>query len=250
MARFSGMGSPGRPLICHPLSAVWQPSGATASEQVCDDFEHHALRYLDMCLSLSRAKPLALACKLHSKSVEEGGRDMKNIARMLAGLFFFSILPLTVSGQVLDNNLRPLEPLLKNKWAGFLRAPDGSEGTVHLAYESLAEGRIVKFRRDNFERKVFSEGYFYWDALSKNIASFSIGTGGNVAQGFVKAKDNVLIIEGKTVLQKPLPPPSGKQTSDFRIEWELTADGKLIERNFQNATGTMQPGHVIEFQNK
>jgi hypothetical protein len=175
---------------------------------------------------------------------------MRKKTMMLAGLFYFSFLPITVSGQPLDHNLSSLEPLLKNSWAGVLRAPDGSEGTIHLAYESLAEGRIVKFRRDNFERNVFAEGYLYWDGLAHKIAYFSIGTGGNVAQGWVSVKDNVLIIEGKAVLQKPLPPPSGKQTFDFRLEWEISADGKLIERNFQNATGTMHPGHVIEFHSE
>lgn len=172
---------------------------------------------------------------------------MRKKSIMIAGLFYFSILPLTISSQPLDHSLRSLEPLLKNNWVGVLRAPDGTEGTIHLAYESLAEGRIVKFRRDNFKRKVFAEGYLYWDSLANKIGYFSVGTGGNVAHGSVSVQDNVLIVEGKTILQKPLPPPSGKQTFDFRLEWELAADGRLIERNFQNAGGAMHPGHVIEF---
>jgi len=166
---------------------------------------------------------------------------------MVAGIYILSILSLTVYSQPLDQNLKSLEPFLNIKWAGILRAPNGSESKIILAFESLAEGKIVKFRRDNIERMVFAEGYFYWNDIEKKIAYFSIGTGGNVAEGFVKVEANVLIIEGKAILQKPLPLPSGKQSFEFRNEFEYTADGKLIDRYFQNATGTMHPGHVIEF---
>lgn len=172
---------------------------------------------------------------------------MRLIKIIVAGLLVLSILPLTIYGQLLDLNLRPLEPLLNKKWAGILKAPNGSESIINLAYESLAEGKIVKFRRDNFQRKVFAEGYFYWNDVEKKIAYFSIGTGGNFAEGFVTIEANILIIEGKAFLQKPLPPPSGRQSFEFRNEFEFTANGKLVDRYFQNASGSMQAGHVIEF---
>jgi len=173
--------------------------------------------------------------------------NMRTINIAVISLLVFSCLPLIVFGQSPDQNLKCLEPLLNKKWTGILRAPNGSEGKISLAFESLADGKIVKFRRDNFERKVFAEGYFYWNDIEKSIAYFSIGTGGNFAEGFVTVEAQLLIIEGKAFLQKALPPPSGKQSIEFRNEFELTADGKLIDRYFQNASGTMQPGHVIEF---
>jgi hypothetical protein len=173
--------------------------------------------------------------------------NMRTINIAVIGLLFFLCLPLLVFGQSPDQELKCFEPLLNRKWTGILRAPNGSEGKISLAFESLADGKIVKFRRDNFERKVFAEGYFYWNDIEKRIAYFSIGTGGNFAEGFVTVEAQLLIIEGKAFLQKALPPPSGKQSFEFRNEFELTADGKLIDRYFQNASGTMQPCHVIEF---
>jgi hypothetical protein len=62
---------------------------------------------------------------------------------IVAGFLVLSILPLTIYGQLLDVKLRPLEPLLDKKWSGILKAPNGSESIIDLAYESLAEGKIV-----------------------------------------------------------------------------------------------------------
>jgi len=35
--------------------------------------------------------------------------------------------------------------------------------------------------------------------------------------------------------------------SDYRNTFEFRPDGKMIDRYYQNASGTWQPGHVIEF---
>ena len=37
------------------------------------------------------------------------------------------------------------------------------------------------------------------------------------------------------------------KTYDYRNTFELGADGKLIDRFFQNSRGSWEPGHVVEF---
>jgi hypothetical protein len=137
--------------------------------------------------------------------------------------------------------------MLNNKWAGMLKAPDGSrEFKVIREYKSVWEGNVIKCTKTNYELDNFGEGYFYWDDVVKKIAYFFIENKAVFLKGYVTIEENVITVEGKMTWPQQ-PNPSVKQSFDFKNTFEFTVDGKMIDSWFQNAFGSWRSGHVIEF---
>jgi len=143
-------------------------------------------------------------------------------------------------GQTLNENLKILEPLLCKNWVGDMKSPDGKQSfRVSLSYEPIWNGDAVKFSRSNPERKTFSEGYFYWDVNEKKIVFLSVSNRGGSMKADVCIEDGKITLKGITTLQNI--------TYDYKNTFEFTSDGKMIDRWFQNASGSWDAGHVVEF---
>ena len=158
-------------------------------------------------------------------------------------LFLFILTNLSAIAQTLDENLKILEPLINKEWEGKLKSPDGSQAwqTKHT-YTPLWDGTIVKLSEITPERDATSEGYFYWDREEQKIAVLVVNEKGIYKKGFVTEEDGIITINGKISFPE--------RTFDFKNTFEITADGKMIDRWFQNAFGSWMAGHVIEFTAK
>jgi hypothetical protein len=133
-----------------------------------------------------------------------------------------------------------LEPLVGKTWVGEMKSPDGKTvSRISLRYESLWNGAAVKVSRSNPERKSFSEGYYYWDNEGEKIGFFSVNNIGGPVKADVSTEDGKVCLKGSVTI-------NGK-TFDFKNTFELLSDGKMIDRWYQNASGTWNAGHVIEF---
>ena len=147
-------------------------------------------------------------------------------------------LPLRADG--LQEKLAFLEPLLGRPWQGELTHPDGRRTfPITQAYEALWEGKVVHYTRSIPDFPFFLEGYIYWDANEQKVCLMNINSRGNSGRGIVTLDDGKITVSGRMTM-------NGK-TYDYRNTFEVSVDGKLIDRWFQNMTGSWQPGHVIEF---
>jgi len=163
---------------------------------------------------------------------------------IMTTLIFFA---LAINAQEFDSRLKPLEPLLKSKWEGFLKSPDGSEKfRVIRTFEILQKGRIIKCTKTNVDRGNYGEGFFFWDDQHKKIAFFFVEDNGVFNKGFVETDSNLIKIKG-TMTWPRKPNPQVRQTFNFRNTFDINEDGTLTDSWFQDAFGGWRPGHVISF---
>lgn len=141
--------------------------------------------------------------------------------------------------QTVNENLKILEPLLNKKWVGELKSPDGSASfkTSH-EFTLIGNGSVVKYTGIILGLNNISEGYFYWDRDEKKVALFIIDGKGVYRNGFVSIEEGLITTKG--VVNFP------ERKFDYKNTFEITADGKMIDRWFQNAFGPWRPGHVVE----
>lgn len=166
---------------------------------------------------------------------------------IMTTLIFFA---LAINAQELDSRLKPLEPLLKSKWEGFLKSPDGKqEFLVIRTFEVLQKGKIIKCTKTNEDRGNYGEGFFYWDDQNEEIAFFFIENNGVFNRGFVETDNNLIKIEG-TMTWPRQPNPQVSQTFNFRNTFEVNENGSFTDRWFQDAFGDWRPGHVITFHSE
>lgn len=168
---------------------------------------------------------------------------MRTFKLLGAAFTLFFLLQLQSHAQSLSEELKILGPLVNKTWVGELKSPDGSQAwqTTHT-YTPLWDGTIVKLTENTPERDASSEGYFYWDREEQKIAVLVVNKKGIYKKGFVTEEDGILTINGKISFPE--------RTFDFKNTFEFTADGKMIDRWFQNAFGSWMAGHIIEFTEK
>ena len=164
----------------------------------------------------------------------------RTLVRMSVFAALLVVFHLSSGGQTLSENLEVLGPMVGKTWVGELRSPDGKTvSKVSLRYESLWNGAAVKVSRSNPDRKSFSEGYFYWDNEEKKIGFFMVNNRGGPMKADVSVEDGRVCLKGSVT--------TGGKTFDFKNTFEFFPDGKMVDRWYQNASGSWQPGHVIEF---
>jgi len=146
----------------------------------------------------------------------------------------------TAAGRTPSDHLKMLEPLVNRHWVGEMRSPDGSRTfKSEVNFQVIWDGSAVKYSAAIPEIGSFSEGHFYWDWETQKVAVIVLSSRGAVERGTVSAENGVLTVQGTMAFPE--------QTFDFKNTFEFTADGKMIDRWFQNASGSWQPGHVVEF---
>jgi hypothetical protein len=180
---------------------------------------------------------------------EEHAKEPSKMKRVLFAFLIILFLSIRMSSQdaqdgtALNENLKVLEPMLHKNWVGDMKSPDGMQTfKVSLSCEPIWNGEVIKYSRSNPERNTFSEGYFYWDVSEKKITFLSVSNRGGAMKADVSMEDGKISFKGSATVQN--------RTFEYRNTFEFTSDGKMVDRWFQNASGSWQPGHVIEFIKK
>jgi len=138
-------------------------------------------------------------------------------------------------------HLRLLEPLTGKNWAGIMkRFGEGSKREVQwdFRWDGKAVRQVTRIVKINF----FTETYYYWDYDKQEIGMFSLSSNGNFLQGHVKEENGKICMYGIAAY------PEAKIM--FRNTFELTEDGKLIDRWFTFRDGEWKPGHMFELSEK
>jgi hypothetical protein len=168
------------------------------------------------------------------------------MAKQNKSLFLVLVLILAVFtnaaiGQILDKNLEILEPLVNKNWVGYLKALD-SEKMIELPrrWDVIWDGKAIKFSSYVEDLNNFSEGYLYWDPGKKEIAVFRINNKGTITHGHVKKEEGKILMYGQITFSD--------RTMEFRNTFEITDDGKLIDRWFRFEEGEWKAGHVVELK--
>jgi hypothetical protein len=155
-------------------------------------------------------------------------------------LFLFLVIRIQAAVPALSNQLKILEPLVNKHWVGEMKSPDGSRAfKTGVSFQVVWDGSVVKYEASIPEIGSFSEGYFFFDRETQKAAVFIVSTRGVIERGTVSVENGLLTVLGTMAFPD--------RTFDFKNTFEFTGDGKMIDRWFQNATGSWQAGHVVEF---
>ncbi len=158
-------------------------------------------------------------------------------------VFLFLVVRIQAAVPPLSSELKILEPLVNKHWVGEMKAPDGSRTfKTDQIFRVVWDGSVVRYTGSIPEIESFSEGHFFWDREAQKVAVVVFSTRGVVRRGAVSMENGVVTVQGKIVFPD--------RTFDYKNTFEFTPDGKMIDRWFQNASGSWQPGHVVEFVEK
>lgn len=168
---------------------------------------------------------------------------------MKTTLIIFSItllLSINCLGQdetVLQNKLLILKQLASKTWVGEVKHPSG-QMTLHMLvkYEPIYGGKVLKYYKECPKLKYQSDGYFYYDSDKKEIAFLWLSNNGNVTVGNVKDEDGKILMYGYAIF------PNRKL--EFRNTFEITPDGKLIDKYFRFEDGEWKAGHSVVYNVK
>ena len=140
-------------------------------------------------------------------------------------------------GQELDEHLKLLKPLTRNNWVG--KMPRFGEGaTREVVWKVLWNGKAVQQTTNVKFLNSVTEAYFYWDFHKQEIGVFSITSNGNFFQAHVSGDGGKILIYGDITF------PDKKLK--FRNTFELTEEGKLLDKWFTLQDGQWKPGHTFE----
>ena len=159
------------------------------------------------------------------------------IGVIISYIFSFS----AIYGQELDEHLMLLSSLTNKNWEGEM--PRFGEGAKReVVWEILWNGKAIKQTTEVKILQSVTEAYFYWDSDKQEIGVFSITSNGNFYHGHVIEDDGKILIYGYITF------PDTKL--EFRNTFELTEDGKLLDKWFTFRGGEWTPGHVFELSEK
>lgn len=166
---------------------------------------------------------------------------MKIFRIMTSMVLLMGVLLSPVYSQELDEHLKLFEPIVNKKWEGDM--PRFGEGAKReVLWKVIWNGRAIKQTTEIKTLKSITEAYFYWDSDKQEIGVFSITSNGNFFQGHVVEDDGKILIYGLITF------PDNKLK--FRNTFELTQEGKLIDKWFTFRDGEWKPGHTFVLSEK
>lgn len=145
-----------------------------------------------------------------------------------------------LGAEALHEKLTFLESLLGQSWQGEFPLPGRNQSLrITQTYETLWNGKVIHYTRSIPDLPFFLEGYIYWDTNEQKVCLMSINSRGNANHGIITLENATITVYGRMTM-------NGK-TYYYRNTFEFDADGKLIDRWFDNASGSWEPGHVVVF---
>jgi len=166
---------------------------------------------------------------------------MKKTQIMMCFIIFFIFSFSSIYGQELDEHLKLLSPLTNKNWEGeMLRLGEGAKREV--VWKIIWNGKAIKQTTEVKIIQNITEAYFYWDSDKQEIGVFSLTSNGNFYHGHVIEENGKIFIYGHITF------PDTKL--EFRNTFELTENGKLLDKWFTFRDGEWKPGHVFELSEK
>jgi hypothetical protein len=139
----------------------------------------------------------------------------------------------------LNENLKLLEPLANKKWVGKLKALNEDRYLdIVRQFDIIWNGTAIKISSFCRELNSDREGYIYWDSDENQIALFSINNKGTIQKGYVSEDQGKILFSGFIIF------PDRKL--EFKNYFELTSEGRLIDKWFRRENGEWLPGHNLE----
>jgi hypothetical protein len=144
----------------------------------------------------------------------------------------------SIYGQDLDENLKLLEPFINKKWEA--KEPRfGEDAKIDRRFEIIEDGKAIKRISTLNVIHATSVYLYYWDFNKQEIGVFGIHNNGNFVHGHVKKEaDKILIYGFGTFPDKKL---------EFRNTYELTNDGKFLDKYYRFEDNEWKSGHEWEF---
>lgn len=162
---------------------------------------------------------------------------MKKVQLMMCVIISILLSFSSIYGQELDEHLKLLAPITNKNWEG--KMPRFGEGAKReVVWKVIWNGKAIKQTTKVKILHSITEAYFYWDSDKQEIGVFSITSNGNFFYGHVIEDDGRILIYGYITF------PDTKL--EFRNTFELTEDGKLLDKWFTFQDGEWKPGHVFE----
>jgi len=162
-------------------------------------------------------------------------------------IFFLIIFMQVVSAEQIpdkDNislkeNLKILEPLINKKWVGQIKALDSDKYMkIVRQFSVMWDGNAIKITSYCKELNTEREGYIYWDFAEKKISMIAINNKGTIQKGSITEEQGKIVISGDITF------PDRKLR--FKNIFEITPEGKLIDRWFRYENGEWLAGHNVE----
>jgi len=166
---------------------------------------------------------------------------MKKVQLLICSVLSIFLSFFSIYGQELDEHLRLLAPIANKNWEGEM--PRFGEGAKReVMWKVIWSGKAIKQTTEVKMLHSISEAYFYWDSDKQEIGVFSITSNGNFFHGHAIEDDGKILIYGSITF------PDEKL--EFRNTFELTEEGKLIDKWFTFRSGEWIPGHTFELSEK
>lgn len=166
---------------------------------------------------------------------------MKKLKLMMCSILSILLSFSSIYGQELDEHLGLLALIANKNWEGDM--PRFGEGAKReVLWEVIWNGKAIKQTTEVKMLHSTSEAYFYWDSGKQEIGVFSITSNGNFFHGHVIEEDGKILIYGDITF------PDEKLK--FRNTFELTEEGKLVDKWFTFRDDEWKPGHTFELSEK
>ncbi len=139
----------------------------------------------------------------------------------------------------LCDNLKLLEPIVNKKWVGVINSPDGKmQARVVRQFDVVWDGNAIK--RTDYCKALNneSEAFIFWDPAEQAAKFFSINSRGIFLNGIVSDDSGKILISGRITFPDT--------ALDYRNTFELTDDGKLLDKWYAFRGGEWKAGHNIE----
>jgi Tol biopolymer transport system component len=133
--------------------------------------------------------------------------------------------------------LRVLGPLLNTDWVGWFT--EGPEVDHICRWEPAVDGRAVRYTKRVPEMGFSIEGFYYWDPAGEEIGFTHLTSNGFVSRGTVSTEGNQIVLTGTSA--------SEERSTEFKMTFEVTPDGRLHDRFYSRSGEGWRPGHHIVY---
>lgn len=156
-------------------------------------------------------------------------------------LILISLSLASIHGQDLDENLKLLEPFINKAWEAE-EPRFGDEAKIERRLDIIEDGKAVKRTETFAALNATAEYFYYWDFEKQEIGVFGLHNNGNFVHGHAKEEDGIVLIYGYGTF------PDRKL--EFRNTYELTEDGRYLDKYYRFEEGEWKPGHSWVFYEK
>lgn len=139
----------------------------------------------------------------------------------------------------LDEHLDFLKSLVGKEWVGGFVGSEAPDIEISLRFESILEGKSVRYTREAKAADFSAVTHFYWNAGRKEVCFLSLNNRGIVGEGVVKPDGGRIVLYGES--HRP------NKTTKFKTTLEIDAAGTLRDTFLRLEGEEWIQGHIQEF---